>query len=266
MKIAISSSVSNFSQRLYEAWGLREYEPLSGDAYRPVVFFGMYHLIDYTKFFLNRSDKSVLWLGSDIIQLRFPFTLLFKHIRASHYCENKVEQTALKRKGIKAVIRPIFCERPDRYPISYKYSPNAHIYTTMHDNRENEYGLVSIKKLAQIFKTYIFHIYGVKGQNNQNIIFHGNISEKQFDNEIKNYQCALRLNKFDGFADITAKSVLMGQYPITMIKYPHIWKADNLAQVIKFLDKLRKMKEPNYKAAEYYRKNLNAFSWLIHNF
>jgi hypothetical protein len=70
------------------------------------------------------------------------------------------------------------------------------------------------------------------------------------------YQCGLRLNKFDGFSEVTAKSVLMGQYPITTIKYPHIDTAYDPKELIRLLSLLKYRMEPNPER-EYWREELS---------
>ena len=90
--------------------------------------------------------------------------------------------------------------------------------------------------------------------------------------KIKKMQCGLRLNKHDGFSEITAKSVLWGQYPITYLYHPKIdqYPADDCGQpdcvqglnnLIALLKKIPRKKKANLKARNFYLKTINQFPW-----
>lgn len=191
---------------------------------------------------------------------------------AKHYCENNVEWEALEKMGIISEIRPMLFDDPDKYQICYKWSEKPNVYINGHPNRENEYGIGLVTEMAHLIPDVNFHIYGItkpelwfdssiKEMRNiyyhlPNLIYHGHVSEKQFNEEIKNYQAGLRLNEFDGFGEILAKSILMGQYPITKIFYLGIDRASSREWLIRYLEALKGKMEPYELASNYWRKTL----------
>ena len=74
--------------------------------------------------------------------------------------------------------------------------------------------------------------------------------------EIRNYQIAIRLNVQDGFSEVIAKSILLGQYPITQIQYPFIEYINGDESLIDALIKLKYKTEPN-PAEKWWREELN---------
>lgn len=280
MKLLVSSSVIGFKEKAEKVWGLEEYK-YPKDKYKPTVFFGMYHIGDYYHFLRHRGKKSVFWAGYDLINLKknlLPWYKMFRGI--DNYVENRVEQKALEEFGILSFIRPSFLEEIP--PVSFKPSKNPQVYLSMHPGREHEYGLGCIFEIAGKVPNCHFHIYGIDriyaekiipqetGVKNftirteiggHNIHFHGRVPPEQFNEEIKEYQAGLRLNLFDGNSEIPMKSVLQGQYPITVIKYPHIDYAKTRMELIRLLVELEKKTKPNLKAREYWIKNINRYPW-----
>lgn len=251
-----SPSIENFREKLKARIGLPEWKWYF--PFGKVIFFGMYRFSDYLKFIIHRGEKKIFWCGSDIINLSkrpfWKFVLTKYHIR--HFCENQHEQNVLSNMGF---IPPIICPMIFSIPnteIAYKHSKIPHVYLTAHEDREEEYGVNVIKHIAPQIKEVIFHIYGINGKSYENIIFHGKVSDKQFNDEIRNYQASIRLNVFDGFAETTAKSILHGQYPITYIYYPKIDWAKDMDTLIELLKDLKYKKEPNYEGRDYWIKEL----------
>jgi hypothetical protein len=62
---------------------------------------------------------------------------------------------------------------------------------------------------------------------------------------------------------VTAKSVLLGQYPITRIPYEKIWCFKTFAELVELLKKLPHQKKPNYETREYWIEKLNKFPFLF---
>jgi len=56
--------------------------------------------------------------------------------------------------------------------------------------------------------------------------------------------------------------LLNGGYPITRIKYPHIWNYNTNNQLIHLLKRLQKTTKPNIEGRNYYRKVLNQYPFL----
>ena len=286
MKLRTSSSIIGFREKAEKIWKLERYR-FPQDIFKPVVFFGCYHIGDYFHYFVNRGKKTIVWAGSDILALKrskIPWHLLFKN--AKHYCENEVEQKGLASKGISAEIKPSFLEDVNDFPVCFKPAERPQVFLSGHPEREREYGFGLVLELAHRLPDIDFHIYGVKWTNElimpyidsvdintwvkykekrvklKNVIYHGRVSPEQFNEEIRNYHCGLRLNKHDGFSEIIAKSVLMGQYPISRIKYPYIDNYETEEELITLLKELKNKKEPNLSTRQFWQIIVNNYPWM----
>lgn len=258
-KLIVSSSIAPFREKAEKTWDIDKYV-WPRDIFKPAVFFGMYHIGDYWHYVRHLGPKSILWAGSDITNLinnKLPWYWLFR--KADNYCENGIEKKELDMYGIRAKIVPSFLE--DIPEVSFYPADFAHVYLSLRPNRENEYGLKLIERIYSKTPKVIYDIYGVKGLSWDNVIFHGSVPNKQFNEEIKNYHCGLRPNEHDGFSEITAKSILMGQYPITRIKYVGIPSYETEEDLIKLLNALSDMKGPNSEGREFYINAINKYPW-----
>ena len=217
IKIKISSSVSNFKEKILKNWPVEEYK-FPDDKDKMVIFFGMYHKGDYEAFLNHKGEKMIFWCGSDILNLDSIIVSRLYLAEHKNICENKVEKDKLAEYGIYAEIHPTFAGNIKDYIFSMKTNGEINVWLCMHEGREKEYGLETIKKMARMID-YKFHIYGIKKENTKNIIYHGQVSEEQLDKEIKNYQIACRLNSFEGFSEVVAKGILLGQIIESKIKY-----------------------------------------------
>lgn len=259
MVIRISSSIENFKAKLVKRTGCKEWT--FKQRYEDCVFFGMYHTGDYVRLLLHRGRKKIFWCGGDIIKL--DKGVFWKHfigyMNATHYVENEVERDVLFQTAlVLAEVRPmIFTELPE---ISFKPSEKPHVFVNIHEGREEEYGLAMIMLTALNMSDVTFHIYGLGLIDFEikidNLVFHQDVSEEEFNKQIHEYQASIRTNSFDGFSEITAKSILMGQYPITYIKYPYITRATTYGQLKTALKELSKKDKPNTDVANYWRKTL----------
>jgi len=268
MKVRISPSVINFKDKLLKAWKLKEWEGID-DPDKELLFFGMYLKIDYDVYRLFKGKKYVFWCGGDLVRLRSNYDwqrILRLYPETEHYVENELEQKELEEIGIKSKIVPSFLDDIEKYPVCYKPSENPHIFLSAHPNREEEYGILLVERIAPKLPNYTFHIYGVYerygGDKPKNVLYHGIVPEGQMNKEIQNYQCGLRPNEHDGNSEITMKCLLNGGYPITRIKYPKIWHYETEEELIELLEKLPRMKKPNIEAREYWIKKLNKFPWV----
>lgn len=230
----MSSSISNFREKLTNYLQLPEWHWWRNRNDK-VIFFGLYHWKDYLRFIWHRGPKKVFWCGSDILALeKSPYwlSLIIKQ-EAVHYCENEVERDKLSELGFWLVlIAPMLFDDPDKYQISYKYPNNGKYFATYHKGREQEYGYTDWLQVD----------------------FLDGFTEEEFNGKIKDYQGAIRFNQFDGFAETLAKSVLMGQYPRSWIRYPHI--APLSSESYEEALASEPGKKPNYEASNYWRKTL----------
>lgn len=281
-KLRVSSSIEPFKEKAEKALGLETYYSVVDGYDTPVVFLGLYHKSDYQSFRRPRIKRYVLWCGGDIQNFKrgylygdgekvlwkskiasfFPWRKKIIKTEAEHFCENEDQRVVLEGLGIKASVVPAFWGNVDDFPISFKPAKPFQIYICGHPGREEEYGFDHAETLAGIFQNIEFHFYGAEIKSDKsNVIGHGIAPEEQFNKEIRNYHCLLRLNEHDGFSDCLAKSILMGQYPITKIKHPYIWHYNNEHQLIHLLKRLQKINKPNIEGRKYYHQVLNQYLW-----
>jgi hypothetical protein len=143
----------------------------------------------------------------------------------------------------------------NKFEVSFK--PGNKVYTSVSGDDFERYGWYKIPKLAEKNPEIEFHLYGNNsyfGVDMPNVIIHGRVPKEQMNEEIKEMQGALRLIKMEGFSEIIAKSILMGQWPISAIDYRHMIKLKNIKQI---LDK----KLPNKIGRQYYINKINKFPW-----
>lgn len=269
-----------------EVWGTEEYDPKKHKN-EPTVFMGLYDIRDYIALIKHKGDKYILWCGSDLRNLlnnylfndgklkwlsdvfqKTPrFLLKFLRHSCSNWVENEDERYKLETLGIISTIVPSFMGNIDDFPVSYRHSERPNIYVSGHPGREEEYGWEFLREIANEVPECNFHLYGSGIQmalpKYSNFLIHGQIPKEQMNKEIKEMQCGLRLNTSDGFSEITAKSVLMGQYPITALKYPVIANYSAPDELVGLLKALGEKKAPNLAGAEYYRTILNKYPWNL---
>ncbi|MFZ2152246.1 MAG: hypothetical protein WAV09_04020 [Minisyncoccia bacterium] len=260
MIYCVSSSIANFKQgltRKYPHWSYWRW-PSTEHA----VFFGMYHIGDVARLLVHPGKKTVVWCGSDIRNMQNNQFLLgmVQGCNAIHICENKVEQQALEMLDVVADVKPQLFDVVQAEPI-YEYPFGAvrkQFYISAHEEREDEYGIRAFTNLATRFPECDFHVYGILGyEDGNNLFFHGKVSHEDFVSEIKNYHCAVRLNKFDGFSEVLARSAILGQYQISSIEYPHMWTAKDFTDLVVSVNVVSCATEPNYAGRDYWIKKLS---------
>lgn len=259
-------------------WGTAEYE---GDRDDPTVFFGLYGLPDFYTLWRHRGKKWILWAGSDITHFRNGYWLeegggikiearqlspwINKHCES--WVENEVEREALAEVGIEAKVCPSFMGIAHEYGVSYQPAEKPKVYSSVSGDNFKLYGWDLIPDLAKKYPDIEFHLYGSTSNPwptetwpsympLPNIYLHGRVPKEQMNEEIKQMQGGLRLTEFDGFSEILAKSVLWGQWPISLIKYPHMLSVDEIGT-------LKGRVQPNYAGRHYYLSNLNKFPWNL---
>lgn len=273
-------------------WGTETYDPkIHKD--KPTVFFGLYDLRDYIALYRHKGKAWVLWCGSDLQNLVNGFVFndgKLKYLsklmmnssivgrtvnrivigilkrKAEHWVEDEDEHGKLELMGIESKICPSFMGDIGKFPVSYKQAFKPKVYISGHPGREDEYGFDFVEKLAVRVPECEFHLFGAEWKPTApNIVSHGRVEKQEFNRWIRTMQCGLRLNMSDGFSEITAKSVLMGQYPVTYLRYPMIPDFDTPAQLTSLLKSLRSMKKPNIAARNYYVAALNNYPWNVKN-
>ena len=253
----VSSSISNFKERIEKKYGYLPWRIFPKKGGR-TIFFGMYHIGDYLRYIFTFGNKTVFWMGSDILKLTPLKAWLVRN--AEHRCENNVEDEALLQFGIDAIVQPVFFGDPTKFRPEFRQdgSKKVHAYLSAHKGREEEYGVFKVIAKAKDLPSVVFHIYGIEDNCDcnkpKNVIFHGKVSEEQFNKEIQNYHIALRFNEFDGFSDILAKSALLGQYQYSAIKYPHMFSGKQWGRCLRHVVKAKKN---NKQAWEFWHHTLS---------
>lgn len=261
-----------------EAWGTSEYT----DRTKPCVFFGLYDLRDYIALWRHKGKAYVLWAGGDLRNLKDGFCLNDGKLKlisgffgnewlmpilkkAEHYVENERERVVLAKLGISSIVVPSFMGRISDYKVSFSCKSPIDVYLSANEGRQVEYGFLTIEQKAKYYPDINFHLYGASWETKQpNVIVHGRVPKEQMNKEIIKMASGLRLNKkLDGFSEITAKSVLWGQWPIVLgVKYPAgIMCANDEYDLGRCFKKLREMKKPNFSGRDYYVKHLNKYPW-----
>ena len=277
MKIRTSGSIISFKEGAENTFGLKEWQGID-DPDQELLFFGLYHERDYDVFDCFKGKKSVLWAGTDITRLLEDYERkrVIKNNPCDHYCENEIEAQELRSLGLNPIVIPSFLDNINKFPVSFnppvQYDGETRIeqfckvWMCAHPDREDEYGVPSAKRMAELYPLDLqFHIYGVEKQaydsNLPNVIYHGQVSKEQLNEEIKEYHCGFRPNFHDGFSEVIIKSILLGQYPISRIKYEHVWNYTSETQLKECFDKLLKIYKPNLEARTYWLKQINQYPW-----
>lgn len=243
-----------------DVWGTTYYTNTDMDT----VFFGLYGLPDFYQLWRTTGKKWILWAGSDIrhfvngyfledsggIKLDNKALAQWINTHCESWVENDVERYALADVGIDANVCPSFMGNVDDYKVSYQ--PNGKYYASVSGNDFKLYGWHKIEMMALKHPNLEFHLYGNTIEwptKNKNVIIHGRVPKDIMNNSIKKMQGGLRLVEFDGFSEILAKSILWGQYPISIISYPFID------------DRYISHHSPNIEGRNYYLETLNKYPW-----
>lgn len=262
------------------AWGLTDYNPTT-DSELPTVFFGLYGLPDWYALWRHRGTRYVLWAGSDIVHFKngywledgggikindsYPYAEWINKYCDS-WCENEVERMVLEQCGIKAKVCPSFLGDLSQYEINYTQADRPKVYLSANPGREKEYGWGLIEEIAHQCNVD-FYLYGSNSwlTKHPNVIVRGRVPKGVMNEEVKKMQSGLRLNEgMDGFSEITAKSILWGQYPLVWSKYgyPDIDSFSDKKTLIEALNRLKDFKEPNPNR-ELYLKIINLYPWNL---
>lgn len=261
----VAPSLGELEGTHQEAWGTDDYT----NPQKPCVFFGLYGFNDFFTLWRHEGRRAILWAGSDIIHFRNGYwldnggsiRLDYKSLAAwinetcESYVENEVEEQALREVGIISKVVPSFMGKIEDYELSYKYVDRPKLYASVSGDNFDLYKWNEVEKLARKNPDKEFHLYGNTKpwhSANYNVIVHGRVSKEQMNSEIKEMQGGIRLLEHDGFSEILAKSVLWGQWPVSIIPYPHMLTPDSIDGILD---------EPNLEGRQYYIRALNDYPW-----
>lgn len=270
-------SLGAFEDTPSNIWGVKDYlvKRMVSGLDKPCVFFGLYGLPDFYSLWRHKGRKAILWAGSDIRNFISGYYLDDKgtikispkplatwiNKNCESYVENEVEYKALKEMGIETKIVPSFLGNVEDYQISFKPNEVPKLYMSVSGNDFKLYGWDKIYKIARDNPGIEFHLYGntvpfplPDSTLFSNIFMHGRVSKEQMNQEIQGMTGALRLTEFDGFSEIIAKSLLWGQWPVSIIKYPGVLE-------LKDIDTIPFQKIPNHKGREWLLETVNKYPW-----
>lgn len=275
-------SLGELESTAEKVWGTKKYNWIR-DINKPVVFFGLYDFRDYLAIFIHRGKRFILWAGSDILNLKdnflfnngklkwlskiFVFLPRFMAKWINKNCEswveNEKEKKVLESLGIKVYgVCPSFLGDIDSFDVSYAYSKPIKAYISCSGDRREEYGFGIIERIAGDLPWINFYLYGSSWKTkHKNVIVRGRVPKEVMNEEIKKMQIGLRLNEFDGFSEIMAKSALWGHYQIGKVEHPLIPTFTNDMDLITKLNMLKYKHKPNLEVRNWYRKNLNIYPW-----
>lgn len=253
--IYCSASIANWKGKILKRYKAKEYTWWK-HIFQDVTFFGLYRPKDFLLFLLHRGQRTCHWQGSDVLAAGWHYRWLQK-IKAKHICETEIEQGILRLMLQQEIeVKPTFLSNSHEFKVSYKSSKFPQVFIHVNKNAELESGYYILERIAPQVPEIKFHIFGqIKSRiSPSNIELHGYVPEEEFNKEIKNYQAGLDLHVFSGFSEIIAKSILLGQYPISYVRYPYVDTFNSEEELIKLLTNLKNKTKPNYKARDYYLK------------
>lgn len=276
MQIRIAPSLGDLEHHPNAIWGTELYKPeFDGSLNAPCVFFGVYGFRDFFALWNHRGKKYILWAGSDIrhfvngywlddeggIRLEPWEIARWINLYCESFVENELEKRALEEVGIESKVVPSFLGRVEDFPMSFKPETKPRLYTSVSGNDFTLYGWHKIDYYASNNPDMEFHLYGntkpfVSGC--KNVFVHGRVPKEQMNAEIKSMTGAIRLTEFDGFSEIIAKSLLMGQWPVSLIEYPYTLFPHDIR-----LLKGEICSVPNLSGRNYYLSIINKYPWNL---
>ena len=268
-----ANSLGTLEDTAENVWGTLPYDE-NKHPDENVVFFGLYGFPSFFKLWKHKGRKVIFWAGSDIrhflngywldkkgeIRLDLKALALWINAECENWVENEVEQKALAHIGIVSKICPSFLGDTDKFEISYEASNAPKLYTSISGDDFELYQWQKTMDIASQYPHYEFHFYGntieYPHAKPPNAFIHGRVPKEQMNEEIKNMQGAVRLIPLEGFSEIIAKSLLMGQWPVSLIPYPHTLSIEDLPT-------LKYKKEPNTEGRQWVLSAINRFPWNL---
>ncbi len=250
-------------ERAIEFLGFERYNP-EKDKKEPAMFW-LYSLDDYKTLAKHFGQRYIFWHGVDVMYLRQFKEKLLPIIRFTNTicaCHNERQQNLLAEMGIYAYVRPVFWNDINKYERS-NGKHTKEVYFTSHPGREFDYGEPMINAVAAFLKDWKFHIFGTHKTLPvcDNVIYHGQIPEDDMDQLTRNFAATIRWHNlngyhYDGVSQTVIKALLRGHMAITGLKYPFTYHAENIEEIISYLENIDQLKGSLPKI------DLNNFDWL----
>ena len=260
MSLYCSKGMGFFGDKAKKLWNFPSYRP---DIHRnsPAWFFAMYNDEDYEVLRLHEGPTYFYWHGSDIARLeahKDTWLLILKAAKGVHATFSTCRQEKLAALGIESLLRPLFFgfAYSGQLIKKYQHSRNPQLYTTMHPQREDEYGLPILIRIAQSLQNFGFHIYGTSAWSGflpDNIHLHDWVEEAIFDRETDDFQGAIKLLPTKSISQTQIKALMRGQYSYSLSSYN-----GDVGAMIESISKLASLTEPCGFDESY----LNDLEWL----
>jgi len=245
-------SMKFFGEKMINKMQYKQYNPKT-DIDKKVFFQGLYFEQDYKVFQEHKGEKTVFWNGSDVKRLlsSLSWMKIILSTKATHWCQSNWNLPLLEAIGVEVEHHPIYFGDLSKYEVCYKHSKKPHFFVTSHPGRGKAYGIDKILRVAPLVKDITFHIYGSEGKDLDNVKYHGRVEEKVMDKQIQKFQGAIKGGS-DGVSETLAKSIMMGQYPISYKEIDGVSYAPTDTDFIKQLNRVKRMKKPNLKLRDKY--------------
>lgn len=222
----------------------------------------------------HRGLRVVHWIGSDVWQMqqmstqtKRMFVDWIKNNVDVNLTEFKFTQKELEEEGIKSRILPLpptkvnkVLPLPEKFTVAiYLPQVNKDFYSPIVKTENGDVNVIDeISKKCRDVNFKIFGDYtqtGVRG----NVEYMGRLNEVEMDKLIADSSCLLRLVKHDGLSITVEEFITAGRRIITNI--PTIKGAYevelNLESVMKAIDTIKAIKEPDTKNAKYWQQQLS---------
>jgi len=250
-KVYYHPTMKTFGEAMIKHLNFEKYNPVT-DIQKPCFFEGLYYPECYETFKNHKGEKAVYWNGGDLRRLEIhpEYQKILHENPARHITFTEQYHDRLLKLGIWAEVKPMFFGNIDEYPVCFK--PGNEVYTTAHTGDvtyDTDWAIKMCKKYG-----LKLHIYGLEGKSTKNVIYHGHIPEAQMNQEVKNFQGALKITSTGrgGMSQTCIKSLFMGQYPVDKLDP----EAEQKLKAIK--DKT----EPNPESEKYRNNYFNQFEWM----
>jgi hypothetical protein len=231
-QLKTSTAITFFHEKMKNKYGFDEYS----DPFKDVVFFGMYFPEDYTLLNAHKGSKTIIWAGTDAMQIKGQIPANTRNIAISHFI-----QKSLLRQGIKSELIPI---TPTE--IKMNVQPKGDNIYFYYGNDPKKYG----DRYLHIIET--FTGYNIIKAN------HTTYTPEQLQEVYKSCFVGLRLTEHDGLSNTVVELGLMGRMCIHNNTLPNCLNYDHVEDILRLLhSEYNKRHESGLKVAQMMFDELN---------
>jgi hypothetical protein len=214
-QVYVSESVAFFSNDLKKKFNLNDYS----DENKPSIFFGIYRLNDVNTLATHKSNRMVIWCGSDALKVdRFATKIKslknVKHIAISSFVKN-----SLLKHGIESVLIPVTPKKGEKCTLPR--GENIYFYMGGGEDRHRKFYGGDIVDMLKVLLPYKIIEVTNKSYNEEDL---KKIYESCF--------IGLRLTKHDGCSNTVCELGLMGRKCLHNGDIPNSIKYSNINDII----------------------------------